>query len=110
MRIPLRNMLGGHMPHFMRHNTRRLGKTRQRRDVPAGVVIDDLEAIPSRMGDEDAAALAIERAVIERRVSCIRYFNDPSGGPSHGCYVLAPPVKLLGALDRALQSSTESTS
>ena len=44
----------------------RFGKARQGRDVRAGVVIDHLDAVPSGVRDEDAPALRIERAVIER--------------------------------------------
>jgi hypothetical protein len=40
-------------------------KSRQRCDVPAGVVVDHLDAIARGVGNEDAPAVGIEGGVIE---------------------------------------------
>ena len=37
------------------------------------------------------------------------FFLRGLDGPTHGCYVIAPPLKLLGALDQALQHPAGNT-
>ena len=45
--------------------------------MPARVVVDDLHAIPRGVRNEHAPGLRIERAVIERRVMRVGYFDVP---------------------------------
>jgi hypothetical protein len=46
-------------------DTGRFRETRQRRDVPAFVMVDHLDAVSTGVRDEDTPALWIEGAVIE---------------------------------------------
>jgi hypothetical protein len=56
----------GHEDHaFGRDDTGRFRETRQRRDVPAFVMVDHLDAVSTGVRDEDTPALWIEGAVIE---------------------------------------------
>ena len=50
----------------VRDNACSFRESRQRGDVPAGVVIDHLDAVATRMRYENAAALRIEGTMIER--------------------------------------------
>ena len=49
------------------------GKSRQRRDVSAGVVVDHLDAVARGVCNEDAPALRIECGVIELAARSARY-------------------------------------
>ena len=49
------------------------GKPRQRRQVPAGIVVDHFEAVARGVRDEDAPALGIEGGVIELAARSMRY-------------------------------------
>ena len=60
-------------------------KAPQRREVPAGVMIDDLNAAPRRMRDEHTAGLRIKCAMVEVAVEAIWYCDVASDGQSHEC-------------------------
>ncbi len=48
------------------HGPGRARKSRQGREVPARIVVDHLDAVARRMGDEHAPGFRVERGVIER--------------------------------------------
>jgi hypothetical protein len=52
----------------------------QRCDVASGIVIDYVNAIPAGMRHENAAALGIECAMIERAACGSRYLNHAHCG------------------------------
>jgi hypothetical protein len=56
-------------------NTRRFGKIRQRCDVFAAIVVDDLDAATAGMRHKNPAARRIESAVVERAAGGAGYRN-----------------------------------
>ena len=88
-------------------------KSRQRCDVPAGVVVDHLDAIARGVGNEDAPALRIEGGVIELAAGGAGYGDGSDCFQRHDGLTAAraPSVALttIGERDKrktALASST----
>src|SRR5215212_4557861 len=69
---------------LVRDGTGYARKSRQCCDVPPGVVVNHLDAVVRRVGDEDASALCIECGVVEGAVRSIRYLDDSKTLQGHG--------------------------
>src|SRR5215217_1561416 len=67
----------------VRHNPCSFWESRQRRDVSARVMIDDLDAVAPRVCQEDAAALWIESTMIERAARTAWYLDRANGLQRH---------------------------
>jgi len=66
----------GHQHHpAIRDDTGSFRKVRQGRDVLAGIVVDDLDAVPAGVRHEHPAGRRIERAVVERTAGGVGYRN-----------------------------------
>ena len=50
---------------LVRHDASGFGETAQRRDMPAGVGIDYLKAVPSRVRNENAAGLGFKSPMVK---------------------------------------------
>jgi hypothetical protein len=65
------------------HDARGFRKSRQCRDVFAGVVIDDFDPVAAGMGDENAPCCRIERSMIEFAARSVRYLDHADGFERH---------------------------